>query len=104
MFKYILRHADRQRVNHSHTNGTAVGPGCTEETVVTSSETSTVGVTVTTAPSTVSTKKRDKKELDREREAAEYLQRLEMDTKRLRNDLQSSRASEQELRLQVNEI
>lgn len=51
---------------------------------------------------TSSTKKRDKKELDKEREAAEYLQRLEMDTKRLRADLQTSRASEQELRLQVS--
>lgn len=63
-----------------------------------SSENRQVGtVTATTA----TTKKRDKKELDREREAAEYLQRLELDTKRLRADLQSSRQSEQELRLQV---
>lgn len=92
-------------MNHSHTNGAAVGAGCSEETAVTSSETPIVGVATTTAsPPTISTKKRDKKELDREREAAEYLQRLEMDTKRLRTDLQSSRASEQELRLQVSEI
>nr|CAH7763383.1 unnamed protein product [Callosobruchus chinensis] len=45
--------------------------------------------------------KREKREQDKEREAAEYLQRLEGDAKRLRSDLHSSRASEQELRLQA---
>lgn len=82
------KHIDRQRVNHSHTNGNAVGSGA-EEAVVTEH------------PEVRPSRRKEKKEQDKEREAAEYLQRLEMDTKRLRSDLQSSRASEQELRLQV---
>ncbi|ERL85426.1 hypothetical protein D910_02846 [Dendroctonus ponderosae] len=46
-------------------------------------------------------KRRDRREQDKEREAHEYLQRLETDTRRLKSDLQQSRASEQDLRLQV---
>lgn len=102
----MCRHADRQRVNHSHSNGSVVGAGYTatveeivSNTMETSSENRQNGTTAATV--TTTTKKRDKKELDKEREAAEYLQRLELDTKRLRADLQNSRHSEQELRLQV---
>lgn len=86
--RHSEKHIDRQRVNHSHTNGNAVGSGA-EETVVTE------------PPEVRPSRRKEKKEQDKEREAAEYLQRLEMDTKRLRTDLQNSRASEQELRLQV---
>lgn len=46
-------------------------------------------------------KKRDRREQDKEREAHEYLQRLETETRRLKSDLQQSRSSEQDLRLQV---
>lgn len=46
-------------------------------------------------------RRKEKKEHDKEREQNEYIQRLETDVKRIRNDLQNSRASEQELRLQV---
>lgn len=49
-------------------------------------------------------RKRDKREQEKEREAAEYLQRIETESRKLRSDLQSSRASEQELRLQVSKI
>lgn len=49
-------------------------------------------------------RRREKKEQDKDREAAEYLQRLETDAKKLRSDLHLSRASEQELRLQVIKI
>lgn len=78
------RHSDRQRMG----NGTVTGAG-TEETVAPEPEPKPSG------------RRREKKEQDKDREAAEYLQRMEMDVKRLRTDLQSSRASEQELRLQV---
>ncbi|XP_060522754.1 macoilin-1 isoform X2 [Cylas formicarius] len=44
------------------------------------------------------TRRREKREPDREHE---YLQRLELESKRLRTELQQSRASEQELRIQV---
>lgn len=83
------KHIDRQRqVNHSHSNGTAIGAGCEEVTTIQEHESR-------------STRRREKKEQDKDREATEYLQKLEADAKRLRMDLQSSRASEQELRLQV---
>lgn len=86
--RHAERHIDRQKVSHAHSNGAAVGAGA-EDSPVTETE---------VKPS----RRKEKKEQDKEREAAEYLQRLEMDTKRLRADLQSSRASEQELRLQVS--
>lgn len=95
-------------MNHVHTNGTAIGAVCNTGTTSVSEENSAVMEMSENRPvgSTASvnqvTKKKDKKELDKEREAAEYLQRLEMDTKRLRADLQSSRQSEQELRIQVS--
>ncbi|XP_044253573.1 macoilin [Tribolium madens] len=91
------KHIDRQRqVNHSHSNGTAVGAGAEELTSTTATMTATIQ-----EHETRPTRRREKKEQDKEREAAEYLQKLEADAKRLRADLQSSRASEQELRLQV---
>ncbi|KAK9887915.1 hypothetical protein WA026_000218 [Henosepilachna vigintioctopunctata] len=86
------KHIDRQQkqqINHSHSNGSAVGAGADE-----------VSHHVEPEPRHPP-RKREKREQDKEREAAEYLQRLETDVKRLRSDLQSSRASEQELRLQV---
>ncbi|CAH1116292.1 unnamed protein product [Phaedon cochleariae] len=81
------RHIDRQKVNHSHSNGS----------VVNSSVEEVQQEPVDPKP----TRRREKKEQDKEREAAEYLQRLESETKRLRSDLHLSRASEQDLRLQV---
>lgn len=81
------KHIEKQKINHSHSNGSAVGV-LLEETQ--------------SDPEPRPQRRREKKEQDKEREAAEYLQRMEMETKRLRCDLQSSRASEQELRLQVN--
>ncbi|KAJ8946789.1 hypothetical protein NQ314_008772 [Rhamnusium bicolor] len=85
--KHTEKQVDKQKVNHSHSNGSAVGAG-TEDLAPQESEPKP-------------TRRREKKEQDKEREAAEYLQRLESDAKKLRADLQSSRASEQELRLQV---
>ncbi|XP_066140144.1 macoilin-1 [Euwallacea fornicatus] len=79
------RHSERQnKINHSHSNGSVVD--FHDE-----------------APDHEprQTKKRDKREQDKEREAHEYLQRLETETRRLKSDLQQSRASEQELRIQV---
>lgn len=92
-------------MSHVHSNGSAIGAGCpavAEESVGSAANNSTVEMSENRPVGAASaTKRRDKKELDREREAAEYLQRLELDTKRLRADLQNSRQSEQELRLQV---
>lgn len=85
--RHLEKHIDRQKINHSHTNGVALGTGVEE---ITSIETEVKP-----------TRRREKKEQDKEKETLEYLQRLEMDAKKLRVDLQSSRASEQELRLQV---
>ncbi|XP_018576568.1 macoilin isoform X2 [Anoplophora glabripennis] len=85
--KHTERHIDKQKVSHSHSNGSAIGAGMED--------------TAPQEPEPKPTRKREKKEQDKEREAAEYLQRLETDAKKLRTDLQSSRASEQELRLQV---
>lgn len=81
------KHIEKQKINHSHSNGSAVGV-LLEETQP--------------DPEPRTQRRREKKEQDKERETAEYLQKMEMETKRLRNDLQSSRASEQELRLQVS--
>lgn len=83
------RHVDKQQ---KIGNGTIVGAGL-EEAAPPDPE-----------PRPITNRRREKKEQDKEREAAEYLQRLEMDVKRLRVDLQSSRASEQELRLQVKQL
>ncbi|KAG5888951.1 hypothetical protein JTB14_012210 [Gonioctena quinquepunctata] len=84
--KHSEKHIDRQKVNHSHSNGSVVNHQAIED--VQESEPKP-------------TRRREKREQDKEREAAEYLQRLESDAKKLRSDLHSSRASEQELRLQV---
>lgn len=95
LFIFILeKHVDKQqKLNSSqHSNGAAVGAGAEE---VTTPEPETRPTPVP------NTRRREKKEQDKEREATEYLQRLESDAKRLRTDLQSSRQSEQELRLQV---
>lgn len=73
-------------MNHVHSNGSVVG----------------LDDSVPQEHEHKQTKRREKKEQDKEREAIEYLQRLETDAKKLRTDLQSSRASEQELRLQVS--
>lgn len=81
------RHTDKQKIG----NGTIVGAGL-EEAAPPDPEPRPIN------------RRREKKEQDKEREAAEYLQRLELDVKRLRVDLQNSRASEQELRLQVRYI
>ncbi|XP_019758630.2 macoilin-1 isoform X1 [Dendroctonus ponderosae] len=72
------------KINHSHSNGSVVD--FHEET---------------TDHEPKQVKRRDRREQDKEREAHEYLQRLETDTRRLKSDLQQSRASEQDLRLQV---
>ncbi|KAB0793090.1 hypothetical protein PPYR_12710 [Photinus pyralis] len=78
----------RQRTSqHSHTNGSAIGAG-SEEFVASELE---------NKPS----KRRERKEQDKDRDTLEYLQRLETDGRRLKTDLQNSRQSEQELRLQV---
>ncbi|KAK5641717.1 hypothetical protein RI129_010264 [Pyrocoelia pectoralis] len=78
----------RQKTNqHLHTNGSAIGAG-SEEFIAPELE---------SRPS----KRREKKEQDKERDTLEYLQRLETDNRKLKTDLQSSRQSEQELRLQV---
>ncbi|XP_056634273.1 macoilin [Diorhabda sublineata] len=85
--KHSDRHIDRQKVNHAHTNGSVVNTSMEEGN---GHETEMKPV-----------RRREKKEQDKEREAAEYLQRLETDCKKLRSDLHLSRASEQDLRLQV---
>lgn len=85
--KNIEKHVDRQKINHLHTNGVAI--------IASNEEITSIDTEVK------STRRKEKKEQDKEKEAFEYLQRLEVDSKRLRADLQSSRASEQELRLQV---
>lgn len=72
------------QINHSHSNGSVVD--FNEET---------------TDPEPRQAKKKDRREQDKERETHEYLQKLETETKRLKSDLQQSRASEQELRIQV---
>lgn len=77
----------KQKVNHSHTNGNAVGAGADDFTIP--------------ELETRSSRRREKKEQDKDKEAVEYLQRLETDLKKIRTDLQSSRQSEQDLRLQV---
>lgn len=88
------KHIDKQqKVNYSHTNG-STGVSTPEETV--SPQESEHKQTKNS--------RREKKEQDKERETFEYIQRLESDTKKLRADLQSSRASEQELRIQVGII
>lgn len=88
------KHIDKQqKVNYSHTNGSA-GVSNAEEPV--SSPESEHKQTKNS--------RREKKEQDKERETIEYIQRLESDAKKLRVDLQSSRASEQELRIQVGTI
>lgn len=84
--KHIEKHIDKQKINHSHSNGAAIGVVLEESTIESESR---------------STRRREKKEQDKEKEAAEYLQRIEMESKRLRIELQTSRTSEQELRLQV---
>ncbi|KAF5270649.1 hypothetical protein FQA39_LY01387 [Lamprigera yunnana] len=87
------RHADkhtlesRQKSQHIHTNGAAIGAGSEEF----------IGLEPDVRP----TKRREKKEQDKDKEALEYLQRLETDNRKLKSDLQNSRQSEQELRLQV---
>ncbi|XP_072393968.1 macoilin isoform X1 [Diabrotica undecimpunctata] len=85
--KHSDRHIDRQKVNHAHSNGSLVNSSIEEG----SSQES----------ETRPTRRREKREQDKDREATEYLQRLETDVKKLRSDLHTSRASEQELRLQV---
>lgn len=80
----------RNTVTH-HSNGNAIGAGISEETSLDNESTK----------ATQNRRKERHREEKEAKEAAEYLQRLEMDTKRLRTDLQSSRSSEQELRAQV---
>ncbi|KAF7266565.1 macoilin-1 [Rhynchophorus ferrugineus] len=83
--KHSDKHIEKQtKVNHLHTNGSVVE--IHEES---------------TEPEPKPTRRREKKEQDKEREAQEYLQRLEAETRKLKSDLQQSRASEQELRIQV---
>lgn len=88
------KHIDKQqKINYSHTNGSA-GVSTTDEAV--SSQESEHKQT--------KNNRKEKKEQDKERETVEYIQRLESDLKKFRGDLQSSRASEQELRIQVGII
>ncbi|XP_030750477.1 macoilin-1 [Sitophilus oryzae] len=82
--KHSDRHIEKHKVNHSHSNGSVVE---LHEEV--------------TEPEPKQTRRKEKKEQDKEREAQEYLQRLETESRRLRSDLVQSRASEQELRIQV---
>lgn len=98
--KHNERHSDRQQQVKNHyscSNGTAHAvpstPHSTEEEVV---------VEVAPKPSHRRRERREQHQQDaKEREAAEYLQKLESDAKKLRTDLQLCRISEQELRLQV---
>ncbi|KAJ8959099.1 hypothetical protein NQ318_022356 [Aromia moschata] len=94
------QHRQQQRgAASAHSNGHAVGAGAPEEPP--SSPSAGRQHQEAPEPARPSTRRREKREQDKEREAAEYLQRLEGDARRLRADLQASRASEQELRLQV---
>lgn len=87
-------------MSHPHSNGTVVGAGAATDEASSPSEQPAEPrqSAAAAAAAAAAARRREKKEQDREREAAEYLQRLETDAKRLRADLQSSRASEQELR------
>ncbi|XP_018324544.1 macoilin [Agrilus planipennis] len=93
--KHTERHVEKhvqqmqQKLNHVHTNGAAVGAGADDI------------ATSPAEPETRQSRRREKKEQDKEREAAEYLQRVEADLRKVRLDLQQSRQSEQDLRLQV---
>ncbi|CAH1966343.1 unnamed protein product [Acanthoscelides obtectus] len=113
------RHTDRQQrsSSHAHQNGSVQsGTSAHSHSASGGQQTSTDGDCSSTGSSQPSSpvlehpegmllrggrSKKEKREQDKDREANEYLQRLESDAKRLRSDLQSSRASEQELRLQV---
>lgn len=87
------RERERNSTVSHHSNGNAVGAGISEETSLIENEASTKA----------QNRRKERMREEREaKEAADYLQRLEMDTKRLRTDLQSSRANESELRAQVN--
>lgn len=85
------KHIDKQqKINYSHTNGSAGVSTADDVVPPTESE-----------HKQTKNSRREKKEQDKERETIEYIQRLETDAKKLRTDLQNSRASEQELRIQV---
>ncbi|XP_022916608.1 macoilin-1 isoform X2 [Onthophagus taurus] len=85
------RHEKRDKPSHAHTNGLI-----TQEESVPHPP-----IVEATEQKPPTTRRREKKEQDKDREAAECLQRLELEAKRLRNELQCSRSSEQDLRLQV---
>lgn len=94
--KSVEKSKEHSEKTIAHTNGSVVGVAVVEEVIVESD------VSVKTQNNR---RKERHREADREaKEAAEYLQRLENDAKRLRADLQSSRASEQELRAQVSPL
>lgn len=94
------KHIDKQqKINYSHTNGTAAGVSTAVDDTVTTSSSSVPQETE--HKQTKNSRREKNKEQDKERETVEYIQRLESDSKKLRADLQSSRASEQELRIQV---
>ncbi|KAL1494375.1 hypothetical protein ABEB36_009984 [Hypothenemus hampei] len=83
--RHLDKHIERQtKINHSQSHSSVVD--LQEET---------------TDHEPRQAKKRERREQDKDREAQEYLQRLETESKRLKAELQQSRASEQELRLQV---
>ncbi|XP_050298169.1 macoilin-1 isoform X2 [Anthonomus grandis grandis] len=84
--RHTEKHIERQnKINHSHTNGSLVD--FHEETI---------------EPEPRQTSKRkERREQEKDREAHEYLQKLETENRRLRNDLVQCRNSEQELRIQV---
>lgn len=97
--KHNERHSDRQQQIKNHyscSNGTAHSVPPSPHSV--DEETAEV-------PPKPSHRRRERREQHqqdaKEREAAEYLQKLESDAKKLRNDLQLCRISEQDLRLQV---
>ncbi|CAG9857973.1 unnamed protein product [Phyllotreta striolata] len=97
------KHSDRQRVNHLHSNGSAV-TAILEETAESPDPRPPAAASVATAAaSRRRDRNKDQQETSngKEREAAEYLQKLETDARRLRAELAASRAGEQELRLQV---
>ncbi|CAH0563797.1 unnamed protein product [Brassicogethes aeneus] len=95
------KEATKSGKSHAHSNGAVVGAGADDHHQ--DAEVATPPAQPQGQRSAQSNRrsKKEQQELNKDREANEYLQRLETDAKRLRIELQGSRQSEQELRLQV---